>query len=148
MPRRAISADVSRAVSSPARRIEPVSGDDDAGERLEQGRLAGAVAAEQRDDLVLGDIERHRVEDVALAVERVDLVDGEQRCGACRRRRRLRLHVRGPGADIDLAHARVVACGLDAAVDQHLAIVHHRDDVGDLKDTVDVVLDQQHGDLL
>jgi hypothetical protein len=31
---------------------------------------------------------------------------------------------------------------LDRAVDQHLALVHHRDAVGYLKDAVDVVLDE------
>ena len=31
---------------------------------------------------------------------------------------------------------------------QHRALVHHGDDVGDLEHAVDVVLDQQHGDLL
>ena len=55
--------------------------------------------------------------------------------------------MRGAGADVDLAHLRVVARIVDAAVHQHAAFVHHGDDVGDLEHAVDVVLDQQHRDL-
>ncbi len=49
---------------------------DDADDRLQQRRLAGAVAAEQRDDLVLVHLERRLHHDVALAVERVDACRG------------------------------------------------------------------------
>src|SRR6202011_2931493 len=46
-----------------------------------QGRgLAGAVAAEQRRDLALGDLEADAMQDVALAVEGVQALGGE--CGA------------------------------------------------------------------
>ena len=50
----------------------------DADDRLQQRRLAGAVAPEQRDDLVLVHVERHVAQDVALAVERVDAGEAEQ----------------------------------------------------------------------
>ena len=50
-----------------------------------------------------------RIEDVALAVERVDLVDREQRLGARRGGARLGGDRRGAGADIDLAHLGIVA---------------------------------------
>ena len=103
MPRRAISAD-GRPRGLLARERDRAGlrrGDPD--QRLEQCRLAGAVAAEQCDDLVLVHVERDVVEDVALAVEGVDLVDAEQRR---RRRRGARLGRQrgGAGADIDLAH--------------------------------------------
>ena len=119
----------------------------DADQRFQQRGFARAVAAEQRDDLVFRHVERDRVEDVALAVEGVDLVDGEQRACTRRGRRHLCGDMRGAGADVDLAHLGVAARVLDAAVHQHGALVHHGDDIGDLEDAVDVVLDQQHGDL-
>ena len=55
--------------------------------------------------------------------------------------------MRAAGADIDLAHLGVAARLLDRAVDQHLALVHHGDVVGDLEHAIDVVLDEQHRNL-
>ena len=68
---------------------------------LQQGRFAGAVAPEQR-DLVLTDVEGHGIEDVALAIERVDAVDREQLLRARRRGARPGRDGRSAGADIDL----------------------------------------------
>ena len=79
-----------------------------AGERLEQGRLARAVAPEQRDDLALAHVERGVVQDVALAVERVDAL--EARAAAARARPRRPGRAAGDGrraaAGVDLLHAR------------------------------------------
>src|SRR4051794_3476602 len=79
-----------------------------ADQRLEQCRFARAVAAEQCDNLVLGDIERDRVEDMAFAIERIDVVDAEQSRCARSGWRRLGGNVRGARTDIDLAHLGIV----------------------------------------
>ena len=110
-------------------------------------RFAGAVAAEQRDDLVLAHVERDRIEDVALAVERIDPSIASSVLGAGRGGARLGGDVRGAGADIDLAHLGVVARVSTVPSTSTRALVHHRDVVGDLEHPVDVVLDQQDGDL-
>ena len=110
-----------RRAPRPASVIVPRRGRRDADDRLQQRRLAGAVAAEQRHDLVLVHVEGDVAQDVALAVEGVD---------ARRARAAMRL-ARGAGArllgermgaraDVDLLHARRVARVLDRAVDQHL----------------------------
>ena len=63
-----------RPISSLGReRDRSARGRRDTDHRLQQRRLAGAVAAEQRDDLVLVQREGDVVEDVALAVERIDI---------------------------------------------------------------------------
>ena len=123
----------------------PFDGRRDADQRLQQRRLAGAVAAEQRDDLVLVQREADIVEDVALAVEGVDVVERQQRVDARRRSRAAcAATARRAGADIDLLHLGAGARVLDRAVEQHPAFVHDRDVVGELEHPVDVVLDQQH----
>ena len=53
--------------------IDPFDGRRDPDQRLQQRRLAGAVAAEQRDDLVVMQREVDIVENMALAVERIDI---------------------------------------------------------------------------
>ena len=121
------------------------SGWSDADHRLQQRRLAGAVAAKQCHDFVLAHVERDGVEDVALAIEGVDLIDHQERRRLGRRGARLGGERRGAGADIDLAHLGVVAGILGGAVDQHTPFVHDGDMVGDLEHPVDVVLDEQHG---
>ena len=50
------------ATARPSRRISPASARVDAGENLDQRRLAGAVLAEQRMDLAATDVEIDRVE--------------------------------------------------------------------------------------
>src|SRR6185503_13499698 len=52
---------------------------DDAHDRLERGRLAGAVAPEQRHDLAFTHVEIDAVEDMGLAVPGFELVDRKQR---------------------------------------------------------------------
>ena len=44
----------------------------------QRGRLAGAVAADEADHLALADGERHALQDVGLAVIRVDVLELEQ----------------------------------------------------------------------
>ena len=66
MPRRAISAD-GRPTGILAQELDrPGLRPRNADQALQQGRLAGAVAPEQRDDLALADVEGHGIEDVAL----------------------------------------------------------------------------------
>src|SRR5205807_9852557 len=56
-----------------------VGGAGDSDDRLQQRRLPGAVAAEQRDDLAFAHVERRLAQDVALAVERIDPGQCEKR---------------------------------------------------------------------
>jgi hypothetical protein len=95
-----------RAMSRPSYWMVPDAGRHQAGERLQQRRLAGAVAAEQRDDLAFAHVQRGVVEDMALAVERVDALEAQHRALA----RRMRAAIgerRRAGAGIDLLHARI-----------------------------------------
>src|SRR5205085_5842439 len=84
------------------------------------------------------------VEDVALAVKRIDVFDRKQRVDLGRGLARPRGNGGGAGADIDLLDLRAGASVLDGAVEQHTALVHDRDVVGELEYAVDVVLNQQH----
>jgi hypothetical protein len=52
---------------------------DEPGDRLQRRALADAVPAEQPDHLAAADLERDTVQDVALAVIGVDVLDLEQR---------------------------------------------------------------------
>ena len=54
---------------------------DDAHDRLQRRGLAGAVAAEQGDDLARGDVEVDAVQDVRFAVPGVQVADRQQRAG-------------------------------------------------------------------
>ena len=136
----------SRAMSRPSYWIVPEAGRHQAGERLQQRRLAGAVAAEQRHDLALAHVERRVVEDVALAVEGVDALEA-QHLALARRMRAAAGDRRRAGAGIDLLHARVGAHLVGRAGHQHLALVHHGDALREAEHAVDVVLDDQHRDV-
>ena len=57
-----------------------------AADRLERGRLAGAVRPDQRHDLALVDLDRDALERVDLAVVGVDVVELQERRLAGRRR--------------------------------------------------------------
>src|SRR5262249_50171362 len=50
---------------------------------LDGRRAAHAVAAEETDDLALAHRQRHALQDVALAVERVEIGDGEHQTTSC-----------------------------------------------------------------
>jgi hypothetical protein len=62
-------------------------GGEQVGDRLERGRLAGTVGAEQRHDLALGHLERDAFEHQDdVVVDHLDIVDREDRLGGGRRR--------------------------------------------------------------
>ena len=71
MPRRAMSGAGRPAISRPSNSMRARGRRHQAGQRLQQRRLAGAVAAEQRDDFALAHVERGIVQDMALAVKRL-----------------------------------------------------------------------------
>ncbi len=50
-----------------------------AGDRPQRGRFAGAVGADQRDDLAFVDLERDAAADRDLAIGELELLGGEQR---------------------------------------------------------------------
>ena len=53
----------------------------EAGDRAQQRGLAAARRAEQREELVVGDVERDAVQGDRVAVDGADAVDAEQGCG-------------------------------------------------------------------
>src|SRR4051812_45999708 len=61
----------------------------DARDRAQRRRLAGAVRADERDDLAFVDLERDALERLDRAVERVDVLDDEDRLVAVARRDRV-----------------------------------------------------------
>ena len=111
---------------------------------LEGRGLAGAVAPKERDDLILTDAERDIVQHVALAIERIDCIDLDDR----RRRDGCALYSRRRGPDRAVAEVhplqlRVRADLRGSALGDHAALVHRRDAIGKLEHAVHVVLDQQ-----
>jgi hypothetical protein len=70
---------------------------DDAHQALERRALAGAVAAEQRDDLVALDAKRNVEQDVRIAVVAVEPADVEQAGAGVRAQRLRRRFARGKG---------------------------------------------------
>ncbi len=148
MPRRVISAPTAGRASLLAGELDRSRcRRRDADQRLEQGRLAGAVAAEQRHDLVLAQRRTRRsLQDMALAVERVDVLDGEQRRRACAADARRRGDsARRARADVDLLHlgvrcARHRPLPSTSTSPSFMTVTS----VGDLEHAVDVVLDEQH----
>ena len=85
------------------------------------------------------------LQDMALAVERVDAIEREQRLGAGRADARLAMpRAPHPSRCKPPARAWRIARVLHRAVQQHLAFVHDRHVVGEAEHAVDVVLDQQH----
>ena len=122
-------------------------GGNEAGDGLEQGGFAGTVAAEQGDDLALAHVERGVVEDVALAVEGVDLGDVQEGPRLGGRGARTAGDRRRAGAGVDLLHAPVAAHGLGRTAHQHLALAHDGNHVRERQHAVDIVLHDQHGDV-
>jgi hypothetical protein len=72
-PRRTMSCGGVSPISLSSNRIEPSRGD-----RAQRGGLAGAVRADQRDDLALVDLERDALQRLDVAVVGVELVDLEE----------------------------------------------------------------------
>ena len=123
------------------------------GQRLQQRRLAGAVAAEQGDDLAFAHVERGVVQDMALAVEGVDALEAQHLRRTCSGFVAALMHDLGDaGAGVDLLHPAIGAHRVGRAGHQHFALVHHGDGVREAEHAVDVVLDDQHrnigGDVL
>ena len=58
--------------------MSPLVGGDGAGQHLDQRRLAGAVVAEQADDLALVDVEVDVVERLHAAVELADVLHADE----------------------------------------------------------------------
>ena len=115
---------------------------------LEGGSLAGAVAPKERDDLILTDTERDIVQHVALAVERIDRVDIDDR----RRSDGFAFDSRRRSPDRAVAEVyplqlRVRADLRGSTLGDHAALVHRRDAIGKLEHAVHVVLDQQDSHL-
>ena len=100
MPCRASLCDGRPLIGLPSNTILPWLGVDEAHDGLERGALADAVAAEQADHLSRPDLQRDAVQDVALAVEGVDVLDRDQRL--------LGEVARGSCLEIDLLHPRVL----------------------------------------
>ena len=72
-------------MSVPSKTIVPVAGPRLAADRHHQRRLAGAVGADQGDDLALVDLEVDAAERDDLAVVGADAADGEERARLIRR---------------------------------------------------------------
>ncbi len=66
-------------ISWPRKRIEPRARRRQAGDGAQRRRLAGAVGADQRDDLALVDRERDALERLDRAVGGADVLEFEQR---------------------------------------------------------------------
>ena len=100
-------------------RMEP-SAAEDAHDRAQGRRLAGPVAAEQRDRLALADVEIDAVQHLALAVPGLQVADFESRARSAML-----------GAHVGLAHrgSRRVFVG---ALGQDLAARQHRDPVAQI----------------
>ena len=116
---------------------------------LHQGRLAGAVGADDGDDLALADDDRDAVEDVGLGD-----VAGDHAVGACSTTSRspvpaLTSRPRfclAAAAEIGVDHGLVGADLVRLAVGDHLALGHHDHPVGVVHHHLHVVLDEQEGD--
>ena len=145
----------------PLSEICPVRGCMQPGDRLQRRALAGAVRADQRDDLALLDLNRDALQGVDVPVVGVDVVDLEHGChgqalpsrtraaesvATCsssrpadrllprRPRRPAEVGLDHPGVALDLA-------GVPSAI--FMPVVEHRDRVGDAHHHLHVVLDQQ-----
>ena len=77
------------------------------------------------------DAEVHALQDVALAVERVEVVDGEHQCAG--------------GAEVGVLHRPVGADVRGRTGGDDLAIDQHGDDVGQVEHDAHVVLDHDEG---
>ena len=84
------------------------------------------------------------VENVALAVKRLDMGRAQQRTDTCGGLARACCNLGRTGTDIDLLHFGAGTRLLDRSIEQHPAFIHDGDLIGQLKDPVDIVFDQQH----
>ena len=79
MPSSARSCDGSRVMSCPRNLIAPARGVSSPAIARKRRRLAGAVRADQRDDLALVDLERNAAAHRQLAIGELEVLGGEQR---------------------------------------------------------------------
>ena len=126
---------------------------------VQRGRLAGAVGADERDDLALVDGQGDALQGVDVAVVGVEVGDLEQRHGqasvragsrrlpaaSCRRCRRHPPPARRGLAQVGLDDALVALDLGRRALGDALAVVEHRDALGDAHDDAHLVLDEQDG---
>ena len=87
------------------------------------------------------------MQDVALAVERVDLFEAQDLLSLDRRVGDVGMDDGRTRAGVDFLHALVVADLVRRAGHEDLALVHHGDAMRETEHTIDVVLDDQHGDV-
>ena len=106
-------------------------------ERLEQGRLAGAVGPDEADDLPSVDFKANVPNNASRSVTHVEVFNFEQ---SLRILRFCHLLVRRL-ADISLDHRRVVLHGLGRPLGELLPGIHHDDVIADRHDGPEVVFD-------
>jgi hypothetical protein len=104
---------------------------DQPADRAQQGRLACAVAAQNRDDLRGADRERCAFEHIDRTIGNVKVVNREQRD----------IPIFG-GPQVSLEDARIAANRLDGSTAYDLPVVEHRDGVGNRHDEIHVMFDQ------
>src|SRR5581483_6290607 len=123
---------------APFQRDRPDPRAQEAGDRLQQRRLASAVRADQRHDLARVDPDRDAPQRVDVAVVRVDLVDDEEgRRGHALRHR--------PPADVRLDDAWVALDLRRRALGDLDPVVEHGHALRDGHNNAHIVLDQQDG---
>src|SRR2546421_3604440 len=145
-------------VSGPAAKLAAADpdlaggGSDHARQHPRRRRLAGAVGAEQGDDLALRDLERDVAERTRAPVRGAHGAGPQQRLRAgraARMRRALVLLGLSSGAQVDGGDLRVAHDARDIALDQLAPAVEHDDAVAGLVDDVeDVLHDDDRLDLL
>ena len=112
-PRRTSSFGLSACTSAPSKMMEPLvtsprSADEQIGDRLERGRLAGAIGAEQSDDLARAHLQRDALEHQDdVVVDDLDVVD--RRIGATAESTAFRLPFAGSPRGGRRRHRRLLA---------------------------------------
>src|SRR5690606_18102845 len=121
----------------PAQEQPAIGGFDDASDRLEKRRLARTVAPEQRDDFPLASVQGGAIEDVALAIERMQPLCLQNQFARAGCDFTSADNGRGPGPGIDLLNLAICPHDLWRTIDQDFAFIHHRDLLAEGKDAVD-----------
>ena len=113
-------------------------------QRLQQCRFACPVPAEQRDDFVVMQCEIDAIENMALAVERIDSVHRQKDAGLRQCLARTSSDGRRTRTDVNVLNFFACARIVNSPVQENSAFVHNRDVIGQLKNAVNIVFDQQH----
>ena len=142
MPARAMSSGAPAAQRAPAQPNVPAGDRRDAHDRVQRRRLAGAVRADQADDLARRDLERKAAHRVHAAVADVEIVDDEAvtLLGSFLGHRRL--------AEVGGSDVEVRADLRGRSLGQRRALVEHADAIADLHDQRHVVVDQEDAGLV